>query len=52
VTGGVERPGGAGVGVLVEQPVEGGEGGRVGLSLLPALRRDGQGEADDVALKP
>jgi hypothetical protein len=45
VTGGVERRGGFGVGVLIEEPVEGGEGAGVGLAQLPGLAWDRQGEA-------
>ena len=49
VTGGVERVGGLGVGVGVEEPVERGEGVGVGLADLPGLwagsRRRGCGSA-------
>jgi hypothetical protein len=45
VPGGVERFGGLGVGVVVEEPVEGGEGVGVGLAGLPACRGDRDGEA-------
>ena len=40
VTGVVKRLGGLGVGVGVEEPVEGGEGVGVGLAELPGFRRD------------
>jgi hypothetical protein len=40
VTGVVKRLGGLGVGVGVEEPVEGGEGVGVGLAALPSFRRD------------
>ena len=45
VTGGVERVGGFGVGVGVEEPVERGEGVGVGSAELPGFRRDRDGEA-------
>jgi hypothetical protein len=45
VSGGVERVGGLGVGVVVEEPVERGEGVGVGLAGLPARRGDRDGEA-------
>ena len=45
VTDGVERLGGLGVGVGVEEPVECGQGVGVGLAHLPGLGRDGDDEA-------
>jgi hypothetical protein len=43
--GGVEGVGDFGVGVIVEEPVEQGEGVGVGLAGFPAGRRDGGDEA-------
>jgi len=43
--GGVERFGGLGVGVVVEEPIEQGEGVGVGLAGLPSGGRDGDGQA-------
>ena len=45
VSGGVERVGGLGVGVVVEEPVERGERVGVGLAGCPTRWRDGDGEA-------
>jgi hypothetical protein len=41
VPGGLERGGGLAVGVVVEEPVEQGEGVGAGLAELPGGRRDG-----------
>ena len=49
VTGGVERFGGLGVGVGVEEPVERGEGVGAGLAGLPGCGRDRDGEAAGLA---
>jgi hypothetical protein len=49
VAGGVEGVGALGVGVIVEQPVEQGEGLGFGLAGLPAGGRDGDGEAGGLA---
>jgi hypothetical protein len=45
VSGGVERFGGFGVGVFIEEPVQRGQGVRVGFAQLPCLVWDRQGEA-------
>src|SRR6266568_9521073 len=49
VPGGVERGGGLGGGVVIQEPVEQGEGLRFGLAELPGGRRDGDVEAGDLA---
>ena len=47
--GGIQRGGGLGVGVVVEELVEGGESVRAGLAELPGRGRDGDVQAGGLA---